>query len=135
MPLLPGTLELVRRFRSGGTYDGLRLPKVEGDWGTLLLSEGAWVTVRRYFRRDGTLVGELYNIGTPVEFYPDHLRYVDLELDVVRLPDGTGRLEDTGVLVDKLARRRLPPALGQEAIRIAVELLQQFAATTAPRDL
>jgi predicted RNA-binding protein associated with RNAse of E/G family len=91
--------------------------------------------VRRYFRREGTLVGELYNIGTPVEFFPDHLRYVDLELDVVRLPDGTSRLEDEGVLEDKLARGLLPPALGQAAMRIAVGLLQGFATASPNMDL
>jgi predicted RNA-binding protein associated with RNAse of E/G family len=80
-------------------------------------------------------VGELYNIGTPVEFFPDHLRYVDLELDVVRLPDGTSRLEDEGVLVDKLARGLLPPALGQAAMRVAVGLLQGFATPSHNMDL
>jgi hypothetical protein len=125
------TLMLGRRFQGGGMYDGLRLSKAAGDWGTLELTAGAWVTVRRYFRQDGSPVGELYNIGTPVECYPDHLRYVDLELDVVRLPDGTSRLEDVDVLVDKLARGLLPPALGQEAICRATDLLQQLTAMTA----
>jgi hypothetical protein len=93
------------------------------------------VTVCQYFRRKGTLVGELYNIGTPVEFFPDHLRYVDLELDVVHLPDGTSRLEDEGMLEDKLARSLLPPALGQEARRVAVGLLQGFATASPNMDL
>jgi Protein of unknown function (DUF402) len=125
-----GLLVLVRHFQGGGVYDGLGLPIETGDWGTIILREGEWVTVRQYFRRQGTLVGELYNIGTPVEFYPDHLRYVDLELDVVRLPDGTSRLEDVGVLVDKLARGLLPPALGEEAIHVAVRLLQSPSAAS-----
>jgi len=89
----PGLLLLTRHFRPGGTYDGLGEPKEEGDWGTITLKEGEWVTRRRYFRKGGDLIGNLYNINTPVEFYPDHLRYLDLELDVVRLPDGTVRLE------------------------------------------
>lgn len=123
-----GSLLLVRRFKGGGIYDGLRLPIETGDWGTIRLQEGEWVTARRYLRRDGTLVGEFYNIGTPVEFYLDHLRYVDLELDVVRLPDGTCRLEDEDVLTHKLATGLLPPALGQKAIRVAVALLHKLAA-------
>jgi hypothetical protein len=125
------TLVLIRHFQGGGMYDGLRLPKAAGDWGTMELTAGAWVTVHRYFRRSGALVGKLYNIGTPVEFYPDHLRYVDLELDVVCLPDGTSRLEDTGVLMDTLARGRLPLALGQEARRLAATLLRQLNAADA----
>jgi hypothetical protein len=129
-----GALLLVRHFHGGGTYDGLGLPKEEGDWGTLLIREGAWVTVRRYFRQEGALVGELYNIGTPAEFYPDHLRYVDLELDVVRLPDGSSRLEDEGVLADRLARGLLPLALCQEAFRIGVGLLHQFATAADTQD-
>jgi hypothetical protein len=127
-----GSLVLVRAFRGGGTYDGLGLPIKRGDWGTMTLQEGEWVTVRRYFRQGGALVGEFYNIGTPVEFYPDHLRYVDLELDVVRLPDGSSRLEDADVLVDKLARGLLPPALGQQAIRVAARLLQELAREQPP---
>jgi len=27
-----------------------------------------------------------------VEFYPDKIRYIDLEIDVVRWPDGKGRV-------------------------------------------
>jgi hypothetical protein len=130
-----GLLVMVRHFQGGGVYDGLGLPIEAGDWGAILLKEGEWVTVRQYFRQQGALVGVLYNIGTPVEFYPDHLRYVDLELDVVRLPDGASRLEDVGVLVDKLARGLLPPALGEEAIRAAVRLLQRpSAASSVTRD-
>jgi hypothetical protein len=40
-------------------------------------------------------------------------------------------MEDTAVLVDKLARGLLPAVLGAEATRIAVDLLQQFAVAAA----
>ena len=54
---------------------------------------------------------------------------------MVRLPDGTSRLEDEGVLEDKLARGLLPLALGQEARRIAVGLLQGFTTASPNMDL
>jgi hypothetical protein len=125
----PGFLLLVRHFRAGGTYDGLGEPKEEGDWGTIILKEGGWVTKRRYFRKGGDLIGDLYNINTPVEFYPDHLRYVDLELDVVRLPDGTARLEDQEVLEERVARGLMPLSLAQAAQGTATRLLSRWSCT------
>jgi hypothetical protein len=125
------SLLLLRHFREGGLYDGLDLPKKEGDWGTVSLSEGEWVTVRRYYRRDNTPIGEVYNIGTPVEFYPEQLRYVDLELDVVRLPGGAPRLVDQEVLERKVSQGLLPLSLAQEARRIATELMESLGSQRA----
>jgi hypothetical protein len=125
----PGHLLLTRRFRPGGTYDGLGEPKEEGDWGTIFLKEGSWVTRRRYFRKNGDPIGDLYNINTPVEFFPDHLRYVDLELDVARLPDGTFRLEDQEVLEDRIARGLMPESLARAARAVAARLIGRLEAS------
>src|SRR4051812_32514244 len=63
-----GTLLTVERmFRGGGTYDSLNLPILAGDWGTIEVPAGGRLLRRAYYRQDGTLVGELFNVQTPAE--------------------------------------------------------------------
>jgi len=84
-----GTMLTVERmFSGGGTYDSLNLPILAGDWGTIEVPQGGRLLRRAYFRRDGTLVGELFNVQTPAEIRGGAVRYIDLEVDVVRYPDG-----------------------------------------------
>jgi hypothetical protein len=117
-----GLLVLERRFRGGGAYDSLNLPKREGDYGLLEVCEGSWVSRRAYFRGDGTLLGELYNIGTPAELYPDHVRYLDLEVDVLHLPGGPPRVIDQDDLEEQLQAGNISPRLGEHATRLADEV-------------
>jgi hypothetical protein len=81
-------LTVERRFSAGGQYDSLNVPKLGGDWGTIEVVQGSRVLRRAYFRQDDTLIGELFNIQTPAEVADGMVRYVDLEVDVVRMPDG-----------------------------------------------
>ena len=76
------------RFQGRTKYDGLGIEKREGDYAISEVQEGLWYYQHTYFRSDGTLIGRYVNINTPVEFYPDRIRYVDLEIDVVQMPDG-----------------------------------------------
>jgi len=76
------------RFKGRSKYDGLGIDKREGDYAVSEVQEGLWYYRHTYFRKDGTLIGRYVNINTPVEFYPDRIRYVDLEIDVVQMPDG-----------------------------------------------
>jgi protein associated with RNAse G/E len=76
------------RFKGRTKYDGLGIDKREGDYAVSEVQEGQWYYRHTYFRKDGTLIGRYININTPVEFYPDRIRYVDLEIDVVQMPDG-----------------------------------------------
>ena len=87
-------LTLERRFSGGGQYDSLNLPKRAGDWGTIEIVQGGRVLRRAYFRQDGALIGELFNIQTPAEVTNGMARYVDLEVDVMRLPDGSVTVVD-----------------------------------------
>jgi hypothetical protein len=89
-----GSLVLLRSFVGGGRYDSIGAPILAGDSGTIEVVPGGWVLRRTYSRADGQLVGELYNIQTPVELTADEVRYVDLEVDVVRLPDGRVEIVD-----------------------------------------
>jgi protein associated with RNAse G/E len=82
------TLVLKRsRFKGRTKYDGLGIEKREGDYAISEIQEGWWYYTHTYFRDDGRLIGRYININTPVEFYPDRIRYVDLEIDVVQMPD------------------------------------------------
>jgi len=126
--LVPGeVLALERSFREGGTYDGLGLPKMEGDFGTVELYEGRWWGRRAYFRADGTPIGEIYNIHTPPELYPDHVRYLDLEVDLVRTPDGEVRVIDEEVLERKVKEGHLGPALAKRALKEALWLKEELS--------
>ena len=75
------------RFKGRTKYDGLGIEKREGDYAISEIQGGLWYYQHTYFRSDGTLIGRYVNINTPVEFYPDRIRYVDLEIDVVQMPD------------------------------------------------
>ena len=114
---VPGeVLVLERRFRAGGTYDSLEVPKEEGDHGEVELYEGRWWGKRTYFRADGTPIGEIYNIHTPPELYPDGVRYLDLEVDVVRYPDGEVELVDEEELARRVREGLIPEALADRAL-------------------
>jgi protein associated with RNAse G/E len=98
------------RFTGRTKYDGLRIEKREGDYAVSEVQEGQWYYTHTYFRADGTLIGRYVNINTPVEFYPDRIRYVDLEIDVVQMPDGQVNVIDE----DELERQFLAGYLGEE---------------------
>ena len=117
---VPGeVLVLERKFRAGGTYDSLDLPKFEGDHGTVELYEGRWWGRRRYFRADGTVIGEIYNIHTPPELYPDGVRYFDLEVDVVHHANGEVEVVDGEVLARKVEAGLISEALAARAMEEA----------------
>jgi len=80
------------------------------------LYEGRWWGKRTYFRADGTPIGEIYNIHTPPELYPDGVRYLDLEVDVVRYPDGEVELVDEEELARKVREGIIPEALADRAL-------------------
>ncbi len=92
-------LTVKRTFSGGGQYDSLHVPKLNGDWGTIEVVPGGRVLRRAYYRLDGSLVGELFNIQTPAQIADGMVRYVDLEVDVVRMPDGRVTVVDEDDLV------------------------------------
>jgi len=110
------TLLLKRsKFKGRSTYDGLNLPKSEGDYAMTEVREGSWHYKHRYYRKDGEPIGAYYNINTPVEFYPDRIRYVDLEIDVVCWPDGSVKIIDEGELNKGLEMGYICEALKERA--------------------
>jgi len=117
------TIILRRNFGPGGIYDGLGLPKEPGDYGFFELHLDKWWGKRRYFRADGTLIGEIYNIHTPPELLPEGIRYLDLELDLVCVGKEIC-LIDEELLEKKVSEGLIPEALARRAKEVAAELLQ-----------
>lgn len=117
-------LTVERRFSGGGQYDSLNVPKLAGDWGTIEVAQGSRVLRRAYYRQDGTLVGELFNIQTPAEIADGMVRYVDLEVDVVRMPDGRVAVVDE----DDLATAVRVGGIDPETAEVARALAHRLAA-------
>ncbi|MFN3346400.1 MAG: DUF402 domain-containing protein, partial [Candidatus Bipolaricaulaceae bacterium] len=109
-----GRVVVRRVFRAGGLYDGLSLPKCAGDYGYVELCPQRWWSRRTYFRADGELLGEIYNVQTPPEFLPGEIRYLDLEVDLVRV-GGEVRLIDEDILKRKVEEGLISPALAERA--------------------
>lgn len=128
--LVPGeVLVLERHFTPGGTYDSLEITKEAGDHGRVELYENRWWARRVYFRADGTPIGEIYDIHAPPELYPDGVRYLDLEVDVVRRPSGDVEVVDEDVLARKVEAGLIPEPLAHRAlqeVRSLVEELKRF---------
>jgi hypothetical protein len=115
-------LTVERTFSAGGQYDSLNVPKLAGDWGTIEIPRGSWVLRRAYFRRDGTLIGELFNIQTPAEIGDGSVRYVDLEVDVVRLPNGQVAVVDEDDLEAAVRIGGIRPEIATQARTVAHRL-------------
>ena len=117
-------LTVERQFSAGGLYDSLNVPKLAGDWGTIEVARGSWVLRRAYFRRDGTLIGELFNIQTPAEVDERGVRYVDLEVDVVRMPEGRVEVVDEADLEAAVRVGGIRPETAEQALAVAHRLAQ-----------
>lgn len=119
-----GTLLTVRReFSGGGQYDSLNVAKLSGDWGTIEVPRGGRVLRRAYYRRDGTLVGELFNIQTPADLRGGSVYYIDLEVDVVRRPGGSVSVVDKDDLAATVRIGGITPEVAAEALELARRLV------------
>jgi protein associated with RNAse G/E len=112
------------RFKGRTRYDGLGIEKREGDYAVSEIQEGFWHYQHTYFRSDGTLIGRYVNINTPVEFYPDRVRYVDLEVDVVQMPEGRVFITDEAELEERFREGYLSAELVETAKRAALQRLE-----------
>ena len=110
-----GMLVLERtRFKGRGSYDGLGNDKDIGDYAISTVLEGVWRYHHDYCRLSGEFIGRYVNINTPVEFCPDRIRYIDLEVDVEVWPDGSVQcldqeeldtLHEAGLITSRLLLR------------------------------
>jgi hypothetical protein len=118
-------------FKGRTTYDGLDIPKEYGDYAVTVVREREWFYKHTYFRRHGELIGTYHNINTWVEFYPDRIRYVDLEVDVVAWPDGRAEITDEDELRERCEGGYITPELRDRALETARRIL---AAARGSRD-
>jgi Ribonuclease G/E len=120
-------LILKRMFKAGGKFDGLDLPKEAGDYGTMEIKEGDYIIKTTYFSRDGIYKGEYFNINTPVEIYPGlfpdphHIRYVDLEVDLIRTEDFIRFID-----LEKLEYAKEEAIISEQLFNLAMEKMNQL---------
>jgi Ribonuclease G/E len=114
---------LIRRFLKGGKYDGLGVIIEKGDYAMTGVTEGDWVVKHSYFSAEGVLKGEYWNINTPVEFYPDRIRYIDLHVDVVARKGGSRELIDKDQLDHLVEARYITADIAQRALQTAETII------------
>ncbi len=104
-------LRYGRTIRADGFYNGLGVAKEAGDKAVSETKLGEWHITTNYFSRDGRWKGTYININTPVEIYPDAVRYIDLEVDVCIRPNGEAKIVDMEKLEKALEKGVLSQAL------------------------
>ncbi|WP_049937412.1 DUF402 domain-containing protein [Haloplanus natans] len=117
-----GTLTLRREMTAGGTYDALGVDREAGDVAITKVREGRWWYPTVYRDADGARKGTYVNVCTPVECFPDAVRYVDLHVDVVKGPDGEVRRVDDDELDDAVGAGQVSAPLAEKARSVATSL-------------
>ena len=114
-----GQLTVKREMTPGGTYDALGVERQAGDIAITKLKEGRWWYPTVYRGASGTVRGTYVNVCTPVELFPNEVRYVDLHVDVVKHADGTVERVDDDELDAAVEAGAVPPALAEKARAVA----------------
>ena len=114
-----GTVRVRREMRSRGTYDALGTERRPGDVAVTKLTEGKWWYPTVYRSAGGESRGTYVNVCTPVEVFPEAVRYVDLHVDVVKRPDGTVERVDDDELAAAVDAGSVPEPLADRARQVA----------------
>jgi hypothetical protein len=114
-----GKITLRREASGSGTYDALGTPRERGDVAVTKFTEGRWWYPTVYRGEDGESKGTYVNICTPVEIFPDEIRYVDLHVDVVKYPDGSTERVDDDELDEAVEAGNVPEELAEKARDVA----------------
>jgi hypothetical protein len=117
-----GTVVVRREMSPGGTYDGLGIERRAGDVAVTKLTEGKWWYPTVYRGDEGERRGTYVNVCTPVEVFPDAVRYVDLHVDVVKHADGTVERVDDDELDAAVEAGHVPEPLAEKARSVASAL-------------
>ena len=113
------TVTVERELSGGGSYDALGVSKQAGDVATTKFREGRWWYPTVYRGADGERRGTYVNVCTPLEVFPEAVRYVDLHVDVVRHADGTVERVDDDELDAAVDAGHVGEALAEKARRVA----------------
>ncbi len=114
-----GTVTVRRELSGGGTYDALGVDREDGDVAITKFKEGRWWYPTVYRSEAGEKRGTYVNICTPVEVFPDQIRYVDLHVDVIKHADGTVERVDDDELDEAVSAGNLSPELAEKARSVA----------------
>ncbi|WP_277553866.1 DUF402 domain-containing protein [Halobaculum limi] len=117
-----GSITVERQMSAGGTYDALDARREAGDVATTTFREGRWWYPTVYRDSDGDRKGTYVNVCTPVEVFPETVRYVDLHVDVVKHGDGRVERVDDDELDAAVERGELSEELAQKARNVATAL-------------
>ena len=117
-----GSVTVEREISGGGSYDALGVQRRDGDTARTTFVEGRWWYATVYEGADGTRRGTYVNVCTPVEVFPDAARYVDLHVDVVKLPGGAVRRVDDDELDDAVAAGYVSEPLADRAREVAASI-------------
>jgi len=114
-----GTVTVTRQMSPGGTYDALGIPREAGDVAVTKFKEGRWWYATVYRDAEGERKGTYVNVCTPVEIFPDAVRYVDLHVDVVKHGDGSVERVDDDELDDAVEAGYVSDRLAEKARSVA----------------
>ena len=117
-----------RVFEKKGIYDGLKTEKEPGDYAVTEAKIGEWYFKTEYFSKDGRYKGTYINLNTPIELYPNGIRYVDLEVDVCVLPNGRVKKLDEEKLKEAMAEGMITQKLvtmAREKLREIMKILHE----------
>ena len=116
------SITVEREMSGGGTYDAIGVEREAGDIATTTFVEGRWWYPTVYCSADGERRGTYVNICTPLEVFPDTVRYVDLHVDVVKGPDGDVRRVDDDELDAAVEAGDISEPLAERAREVAAAI-------------
>lgn len=100
------------------------------------VSERMWVkliTHDRWWTAIWTTSGRIYvDVATPAEWDGDTVRMIDLDLDVVRHPDGSVTVEDEDEFAEHRVAMRYPPRVVDGARAVTAQLVVDIEARREP---
>jgi hypothetical protein len=114
-----GGITLERRMSGSGKYDALGVSRESGDTAVTKFKEGRWWYATSYRDSAGETKGTYVNVCTPLELFPESVRYVDLHVDVVRHADGRVERVDDDELDAAVEAGQVPAALAERAREVA----------------
>jgi hypothetical protein len=122
-------LKLVKEYP-----DDVNVVGDEGDYAITYVVPGSLTLFTNYYSRTGILKGTYANINTGVEVYPSNgtspgkIRYVDLEIDVVKAPvNENPRIIDQHLLKRAVQRGFITEEMADQSRRKAEVVAQQMA--------
>ena len=119
-------ITVTRRISGSGIYDGLNVPKEEGDYAETTIEFNSWRVYHRYFNRKGELKGVYVNINTPPEITLNTIKYYDLYVDVVKRPDGSKEIIDEKQLIEACNKGLITKKLCEKAEREARRAFEEL---------